>query len=317
MPVVTLLLRRENRSWADGEQTVYVPEPEEVELDDLTPRARALAEAFAQHPLGGALAVVMEKDALIRDTVRHWEQRYPGRGDERPRVIRSEWVLRPVPVPDDLPPGAGWPREGASIARLTAQEWLEREVRRWPLDLYAVGAPGCDPVPGMAAGAADRVLTPDTVLEYLHRAGRPMGIEVWDAMRGTSYLPAPDRIVCGIPQWRPETLAAFIARPVELWPLSRVAEYLGITPGSARVQMRRWRLPAAGRAPGRGGESLYDADQVRALHAARRGRGRHGAPRSTTSGKFTAGTKPLPTGTPTSDPSGPPQGAELHEEARP
>jgi hypothetical protein len=59
----------------------------------------------------------------------------------------------------------------------------------------------------------------------------------------------------------------------EQWKLSDVAAYLDITPGSARVQMRRWGIEAVGRAPGRGGESLFAADQVRAAHLNRPGRG--------------------------------------------
>lgn len=67
-------------------------------------------------------------------------------------------------------------------------------------------------------------------------------------------------------------------RPVELWTLTRVAEYLGYqgasAAGSARKQLHRWGITAEGRAPGRGGESLFAADQVQAAHASRPGRGR-------------------------------------------
>ena len=59
----------------------------------------------------------------------------------------------------------------------------------------------------------------------------------------------------------------------EKWRLSDVATHLRLTTGSARVQMRRWGIEAIGRAPGRGGESLFAADQVRAAHLNRPGRG--------------------------------------------
>jgi hypothetical protein len=79
----------------------------------------------------------------------------------------------------------------------------------------------------------------------------------------------------------------------ELWTVSVVAEYLGFTggsaTGSARRQLSRWGIAAVAREPGRGGQSLYRAAQVRAAHQARPGRGRHGARRSE-SGRFTTST---------------------------
>ncbi|MFD7615816.1 hypothetical protein [Streptomyces sp. NPDC059802] len=293
MPTVTLLLRRKTRVLHDGapRPEVYAPWGDKVELDELTPRARALAEAFAQNG-GRPGLVLMEQDALIRDTVPNWEHYYPDRGDQHPRRTFGNWatLLPSIPVGEPLSQGES-SVTGAADARTTPVEWLEREVRTWPLDWYVVSATGCDPVPSMEAGAADCYLTPDTVLEYMRKGGRPMSVSAWDALRGTSYLPTPDRYVCGMPQWRPETIDAFMGRPVELWPVSRVAEHLGYAgssaTGSARKKLSLWRLPAAGRQPGRAGESLYDADQVKALQAARPGSGRRGAPRST-GGKFTS-----------------------------
>ncbi|KAA6200106.1 hypothetical protein F2B00_22180 [Streptomyces parvus] len=62
-----------------------------------------------------------------------------------------------------------------------------------------------------------------------------------------------------------------------------VAKFLGFTGpsanGSARKQLSRWGIESQGREPGRRGESQYSADEVQAKHAARPGRGRHGAAR--------------------------------------
>ncbi|MFE2070657.1 hypothetical protein ACFXDH_51305 [Streptomyces sp. NPDC059467] len=81
--------------------------------------------------------------------------------------------------------------------------------------------------------------------------------------------------------------------PEELWTVSVVADYLGFTgesaTGSARRQLSRWGIAARSREPGRSGQSLYPAAQVRAAHEARPGRGRHGASR-TEGGRFTAST---------------------------
>ncbi|MEU3978364.1 hypothetical protein [Streptomyces bacillaris] len=293
MPVVSLLLRREARVCGpDGSSRTFQPEREDVELDDLTPRARALAEALAQH--GGELSdVVMEQDATIREAVKDWEAFYPGRGDEHPRRVGACWGL-PRPA---LTAGTACPPRGAELAgpglldaHTTAVEWLEREVRTWELDWYVISAVGHDRVPSWQAGAADRYLTPQTALDYLRNAGHPLGRNggLFQRLAAAGYLPA-DRVVCGVRQWRPETIDAFLARPVTLWTVSHAAEYLGYTGSSAgssaRKQFHRWQLKPVAREPGGGGESLYDADQIKALHAARPGSGRRGAAR--TGGKFT------------------------------
>jgi hypothetical protein len=79
------------------------------------------------------------------------------------------------------------------------------------------------------------------------------------------------------------------ARTDGLWTIREVAAHLGIQPGSARGTLSRWGVRAVERqidAQGRA-HALYDADEVRAAHAVRPGKGRHGAPRR--DGKFTAG----------------------------
>lgn len=63
----------------------------------------------------------------------------------------------------------------------------------------------------------------------------------------------------------------------QTWTVTEVAEYLGYSgesaTGSARKQLSRWKLESVGRQPGKGGQSLYPVDQVRAAHAHRPGRG--------------------------------------------
>ncbi|MFF7096428.1 hypothetical protein ACFY9A_29135 [Streptomyces rubradiris] len=61
-----------------------------------------------------------------------------------------------------------------------------------------------------------------------------------------------------------------------LWTAQQVADYLAITRDAARRQLSRWGITAATYYPIPGSNlrgSLYDADQVRAAHAARPGRG--------------------------------------------
>ncbi|MFI5752567.1 hypothetical protein ACIBBE_43510 [Streptomyces sp. NPDC051644] len=247
---------------------------EEVDLDDLTPKARAFAEAIHACPGHQPLDIRLRTGRLKGDSpnfaIRFGDD--PVKAAEPEEVVVRNWS----PLRADSP--------------MSAVEWLEREIRTVPLDAYPVGPAGGAPVPSMEAGAADRYLTRDTILEYMREAGHPMDVSAWDTLRGTGHLPEPDRYVCGRPQWKPDTIDAFLNRPVELWPISQVAEYLGYSgdsaTGSARKQLHRWGLTPASRAPGRGGESLYAADQITAAQTHRPGKGRRNAQRS--DGRFTS-----------------------------
>lgn len=60
----------------------------------------------------------------------------------------------------------------------------------------------------------------------------------------------------------------------EQWTIDQVAEFLGAaSTGSARKTLSQWGVQAIGRQPGRAGQSLYDAQQVRTAKAKRPGRG--------------------------------------------
>lgn len=238
---------------------------ETLDLDPLTPRARALAEALhdtmQHHVIGGrALDIVFENDLTNAALA-----------DMPPRVPDA---YQPVKDPDQKALRTiTWGPLLSAAYPTSLTEWLERQARdEIPDGWYPVGAPHRPRVPSWEAGAADRHLSKNGVLEYLRAHGAELGIRAWDTLRGTGVLD-PDRHVCKRPQWAPETVQAFIDRRPELWPLTRVAAHLGVTPGSARVQMRRWGFTAVGREPGRGGENLYAADLVRAAHSHRPGRG--------------------------------------------
>lgn len=60
----------------------------------------------------------------------------------------------------------------------------------------------------------------------------------------------------------------------ERWTIAEVTAYLGAaSTGSARRTLSRWGVTAVARQPGRGGQSLYDPEEVRQAQAARPGRG--------------------------------------------
>lgn len=252
--------------------TEWVPAyREDVDLDDLTPRARTLAEALVQqeqHPgRMGPGEIMLECDRLTHDV---WPQSPDQRAAYGPRP-REDQPARRHFVRSTLKTANG----------MGPMEYLEREARSWPMDWYIVGVRGCDPVASFEAGKADRVYTHETAREYLD-----LGPRSWDLLTQAGHLPAPDRWAHGRPHWYPETIDAYRDRGPELWPVSRVADYLGQSPASARTWLYRAGLGAVGRAPGRGGESLYAADQVQAVREHSPGKGRRGAAR--VGGRFVA-----------------------------
>lgn len=267
MTTVKLHLRKTPR----GEAPVY----DEVDLTALTPKARALAEAIHACPGHQPLGVVCDTGQTKGDNPNF--RLIHGDGPEADKLAIEPHLVTIRNfgmIPAESP--------------TSAEEWLEAEARALPLGAYPVagvsrmGEP-TDRVPSADAAAGDRYLTRDQVLDYMRDAGHPMDVKAWDTLYGTGHLPEPDRYVLRRPQWLPETVDAYLNRDRELWPVSRVAEYLGYqgpaATGSARRQLSRWGITAAGRAPGRGGESLYAADQVQAAHTHRPGRGRWAASR--------------------------------------
>lgn len=93
--------------------------------------------------------------------------------------------------------------------------------------------------------------------------------------------------------WTEHASARAYTAPVqrELWPISKVADFLGYEGPSATGSARRWLsrkdIKAEARGGGRGGEAHYPAHEVRKSRDASPGKGRHGAPRLA-GGRFTA-----------------------------
>lgn len=171
--------------------------PEEVDLDALTPRARALAEAM-HAARDRSTPVTLVWRSLVRDNPAFdWQYaEHPDRdaiGAQQQTTMYYPWRAA---VPAD--------------SRTTLMEWLETHAHELPLDCHVQGPAHEGPVPSMAAGAADVHVTRESLLPYLRSAGVPMSPQEWDALRGTPEHPRPDRYVCGRPQWRPETLDAWI-----------------------------------------------------------------------------------------------------------
>jgi hypothetical protein len=239
--------------------------PEPVDLDTLTPRARALAEAILD--AGRAGNIVLETS-----------QPPPAMSPERERAYGD--AIRRHASPDGRRQSAMSMNFMRADSIEAAATFLERRARELPPGWYPVGAKDGPRVPSAEDAAADHYMTRDQAIEYMRDRPGGLSLQGWDTLRPTGHRPDPDRYASAVALWLPATIDAYLGREFETWPLSRVAEHLGFggepatAAGSARKQLSRWGLLAVGRAPGRGGESLYAADQVQAAHAHRPGRGK-------------------------------------------
>lgn len=260
MPTIHVTFRRDGHR--DGR---LVPAySEDLDLDQLTPRARALAEALhlSMQPNSNMTFpcdVLCECDATNAELA--------GRPPARP----AEYG--PVTDPDTKAQRVVHYQFPKATDRRSTSEWLEEQARDMPLDWYPIGVRHQPRVPSWEAGRDDRYLTRGQVLDYLRVHGAEMSVQGWDTLIGTGHLPAPDRYACGKPQWLPATIDAYITRPFEVWNLNRAAEHMGVKPETAYKTLWRLGIPVLGREAGRGGQSQYADDQVKAAHAHRPGRG--------------------------------------------
>ncbi|MEV8523106.1 hypothetical protein AB0451_02960 [Streptomyces sp. NPDC052000] len=185
-PVVRIRLR-----WSTDE--VEAPY-ENVDLDQLSPRARTLAEAVAQAPLQTATDIWMEQDRPIRETEPDWQLWYTDAQAARPeRRPWRGWAYYPI---------------DSSVSPV---DYLEREARKIPPHWHVHGYMSDSPVPSLDAGAADQGMTKDMVLQYLRAHGRPIAPSTWTGYVARNQAPKPARYVSRTPLWDRADIDAYLA----------------------------------------------------------------------------------------------------------
>lgn len=202
---VTLMLRTDARHVSEaGAVTRTNARPDTVDLDQLTPRARALAEAVAQMPgsrKGAGEILCHHRTLTRRDTTRHPEVWL--RPEEMDQPARQTW--------------SAWDRYPAD-SEVSPVEYLERQARKIPHDWVIVsavwfGGPRQEPVPSSEASAADRYLTSAQALSYMRSRGKELSPTTWRSYysrKAMPLAPKPDRYVERTPQWAVETIDAFL-----------------------------------------------------------------------------------------------------------
>lgn len=187
--IVTLKLRRDTLD--DNGAPVTAPY-EDVDLDTLTPRARALAEAVAATPLRTAVDIWVQAERPIRDTTPDWQLWYTEQQAAQPE--RRPW--------------RGW-SDYPATSTMPPAEYLERQARRIPPGWQVLGARPDAPVPSADAGAADTGMTREQVLDWLRAHGRAIAPGTWSAYVTRGQAPAPSRRVARTPLWDLDEIAAW------------------------------------------------------------------------------------------------------------
>lgn len=202
---VTLKLRTDAKTVTGADVDWIFARPDTVDLDTLTPRARALAEAVAQMPGGdkGAGEILCTHRTLTR-----------GQAVTNPEVwLTEEQMAEPARMT-----WAVWDKYPAN-STTAASDYLERQARKIPSDWAIVSAWGPllrpEPVPTAEAAAADDRLTAQGVVDRLARLyGRRIGPGTWRsyASRGQMQVPAPVAHAGRTPLWDPADVDAWATR---------------------------------------------------------------------------------------------------------
>lgn len=151
-----------------------------IDPDRLTPTARQLAEAIADHPARAAVDIWMEADAPIRETTPNWEFWFTA--DEAAQPERRPWRgWSTVPLGDSDP-----------------HERLECEAVKIPPGWHVLGAHPSRP---LSSAGPMREVTSVQVLEYLRQRGRPITPATWRSYIARGQAPAAKRHVGRTPLW--------------------------------------------------------------------------------------------------------------------
>lgn len=198
MPTVRIKIRTPVRD-VTGDRVTSTPAPhDEVELDELSPRARALAKAVSHCPGAVAGTIRLRATQRIRDVQPHWEQYFTPEQAEQP--LTMDWARWDTyPADSSLPPA----------------EWLERQAAKIPPGWRIVGATqsslGGEPL--VQVDDSSTLMTAEQVVAYIAPHGKHMTAASWRSKSHPSkrLAPAPADRVGRTPLWEQADVDAWLA----------------------------------------------------------------------------------------------------------
>jgi len=204
----------------------------DVDPDQLTPRARALAEVWARAPLGYRAHIMLESAHTLRElgATEDDAQWYGGLEalDHPHRIPWASWPAWPVrtrPVRDgDTRDGEHTPegyvrvsRDGTRTrVRAAVHEYLEACAAALPVGYYPVGLGPADRVPSADVARDDvDLITKHQVMELLRELGRPISAAVLDNYRSrpAAGWPQPVEYVGRTPRWSRTQVEEYARKP--------------------------------------------------------------------------------------------------------
>lgn len=172
----------------------------DVDLDRLSPRARAIAEIVATRALHTRCPLILESVRTLREmgATEADEAFYGPEAMAAPhRVTWDHWARYP------------------SRSDLDPHDYLESEARKLPMGYYPVGRGRDQRVPSADAARAAADLIPKTqVLDLLRALGRPISATTMDNYRSKppTDWPQPAEYVGRTPLWSRTAVEAYASR---------------------------------------------------------------------------------------------------------
>lgn len=181
----------------------------EINLDRLTPMARALAESVLARPLHARSTVWLESVKTLRELFAENQRRgLPAHMSDGSFWHTEEELDQPHRIP-----WCSWSRYPITSAT-DPHDYLEREAQKLPMGYYPTGADFRDRVPSADTARDDTDLIPKArVLEVLRDLGRPISAATMDNYRSKppNGWPQPARYVGRTPLWSEAQVRSYAA----------------------------------------------------------------------------------------------------------
>lgn len=197
MPTLRIKVRTPVRK-VDGDEVFSIAAPyDEVNLDELSPRARALAEAISHCPDAVAGTIRLRSDKRIRDAQPNWQHYFTPEQADQP--LTMDWER--------------WDKYPAD-STMPATEWLERQAAKIPPGWRIVGATrtGLGGEPIVQVDDSSTLMTADQVVAYLATRNRRMTAASWRSKAHPSKRLAPPSVdrVGRTPLWEQADVDAWL-----------------------------------------------------------------------------------------------------------
>jgi hypothetical protein len=192
----------------------------DVDLDQLTPIARALAESIASTALSTRTTIWLQSRRTLRQLAED-DEAHGLAGT----LARFEFWYTPehLELPHRIPWGA-WSHY-PQTSTLTPVEYLEREAQKLPIGYYPIGTSPLDRIVPSARAAADdqEWLTRDQVLALLTESRRGRALPEIKMSTFSGYVsrdqaPAAGKYVGRTPLWDRQVIEAWAVRDDETEP---------------------------------------------------------------------------------------------------